>query len=63
MKPVRTSVIMKPSRDTTNISYPGILKNVENNITAVNSLVPRPAKLIGMKPAALATGKRSKKKG
>ena len=56
MKPVKTSVKIKPKRDTTKISASGTKNKLENKITAVNSLVPKPAKVIGINPTAFAIG-------
>ena len=61
IKPTDISVIRNPSRETTKISSFGTAKSVEKMTTAVNSLVPKPAKLIGIKLTALATGNNSRK--
>ena len=53
--------MINPKRETTNIFASGTKNIVENKKTAVNSRVPNPAKVIGMKPTALATGNNSRK--
>ena len=63
-KPVHTSVIKKPIKDTTNMSWlstPGKSAGEVKIAMAVSSRVPSPAKVIGMKPAAFAIGKNNKK--
>jgi hypothetical protein len=60
-KPVHISDIMNPRSVTTNIFSPDTKKRVVKSVTAVYSLIPKPANVIGMKPAALATGKKRRK--
>jgi hypothetical protein len=61
IKPVNISVIINPARVNTKIFSSGALKRIENNRIAVNSRVPKPAKVIGIKPAALAIGNNNRK--
>ena len=61
IKPVNRPVIINPTRVNTKIFSSGALKRVENKKIAVNSRVPKPAKVIGIKPAALAIGNKNKK--
>jgi hypothetical protein len=61
INPVNISVIINPNSETTNISAAGTLYSVVKINTAVNSLVPKPANVIGIKPTALAAGNKSKK--
>ena len=61
MNPVNKSVIINPKRETTNTFSPETWNNVVNIITAVISRVPKPANVIGINPAALATGNNSRK--
>ena len=60
-KPVNTSVIRNPIRLTTNMFSAETAKSEENRKIAVNSRVPKPAKVIGINPAVLAIGNRSRK--
>ena len=52
---------MNPNKETTKIFSPGIINIVENKIIAVNSRVPKPAKVTGIKPTALAIGNNKRK--
>ena len=61
IKPVHRSVIINPTRVITKIFSGGALKRVENMKIAVNSRVPKPAKVIGIKPAVLAIGNNKRK--
>ena len=62
MNPVNTSVIMNPIKDTTRISEPSISGYINvKSPTAVKSLIPRPANVIGVKPMKLAIGNKNKK--
>ena len=61
IKPVNRSVMINPARVNTKIFSSGALKRIENNKIAVNSRVPKPAKVIGIKLTALAIGNNNRK--
>ena len=61
MKPTKISVIKNPRIVNANVCSPGIAKKVEKRKIAVNSRVPNPAKVIGIKPAVFAIGNNNKK--
>lgn len=60
-KPVIKSVITNPNRVNTKTFSSVTAKRVVNKKIDVNSRIPRPAKVIGRKPAVLAIGNNSKK--
>ena len=61
IKPVNISVIINPTRVNTNIYTASTPNIVENNAIETASRIPKPANVIGMKPAAFATGNSNRK--
>ena len=61
IKPVNRSVMINPTIVNTKTSSSVTVKRVEKIRMDVNSRVPKPAKLIGIKPTALAIGNNNRK--
>ena len=57
IKPMNISVMINPARVKTKTSSRDTAKSVEKIRIEVPSLIPKPAKVIGIKPAIFATGK------